>query len=475
MRIVFDSFVLRLLFGALFLVSACWTSDSDFDNSSSWAKLQISPNTLGSMPYGNIRVSIYEHSDNKVIGKKQHLKKYYYTPITLLDHESAISTFNKVTQRPEMRFRVEMWNQKLENEVIAYLNEFVGETIKHSQVQVLPLEKVVLANSIPSPVYSVSTKWLPYQFNKHQWFSLSCFEEKDCDLLAANMRSHPEQFEHLKLLFSLSSQKSQTKQSTVHLENIASGQMVAKLLQKFETEEEVLLTAADEKRLLTETTMNVIVEIFDDTDVVSSTSELQIYNTLRNILVASRLTLKKESDNLWNSVFWNDDNYRPDKISKTVNEIYLKLDKENQRKMTNSFKNDRKFEHDVGGDFLSLFSAESSIKIDVSSSGTNSEEDMERLFTEAKEHVEWNGEKFVPKPLSLSRINLGKFRDNQSLHTRNIKVLYTTAVLSAPINFAYHNITVLDQIHDLQTTMESFKVQLDGMYIFGLHWNIALS
>ena len=459
--------VVRCILLIVFLLVSNSSTSENYAASSSWAKLQISLNTFCSMPYGNIRVNIYEHSDNnKVTNAKVYRPKYFYAPIALLDHKSAISTFNNVTLQPEMRFRIVMWNQKVEDDVIAYLSDFVGETIKHSQVQVLPLEKVVLANTHPSSTYAISTKWLPYQLNKHQWFSLLCFEQRDCDCLAANMRYNPEQFDNLKLLFSLSSQTSQTKQSTIRLENIASGQMVAKLLQRFQSEKEVLLTAADEKRLLTETTTNVIVETFDDTDVVSSTSEMQIYNMLHNMLVASRLTLTKDTENLWDSVFWNEDNFRPDKISKTMNDFYQKLDKQNQTKMLNSFQKTRKLDHDAGGDFLSMFSAKSSTKLDVSKSGTNTREDMEKLFAEAKEHVEWNGEKFCPKPLSLSRINLGQLRDSQSLHDRNVKVRYTTAILSTPINFAYYsNATVADELLDLQLAVENLKMELQGISV----------
>jgi hypothetical protein len=37
----------------------------DISVSSSWAKLQISPDTLVSMAYGNFRVDIYEHANNQ--------------------------------------------------------------------------------------------------------------------------------------------------------------------------------------------------------------------------------------------------------------------------------------------------------------------------------------------------------------------------------------------------------------------------
>ena len=46
-------------------------------------------------------------------------------------------------------------------------------------------------------------------------------------------------------------------------------------------------------------------------------------------------------------------------------------------------------------------------------------EDVEKLLHESKNYVEWDGEKFVPKQMQLSRINLCKFRDPQSFVPEN--------------------------------------------------------
>jgi hypothetical protein len=40
---------------------------------------------------------------------------------------------------------------------------------------------------------------------------------------------------------------------------------------------------------------------------------------------------------MWDSVFWNEDNYRPDKTTKSLNEIIKKLDTETQTKLADMF------------------------------------------------------------------------------------------------------------------------------------------
>ena len=49
-----------------------------------------------------------------------------------------------------MRFRVEMWNDKVQNKVVKYLQQIVGHEIKSNQV------RVILNSNIPTEDYSIS-------------------------------------------------------------------------------------------------------------------------------------------------------------------------------------------------------------------------------------------------------------------------------------------------------------------------------
>lgn len=49
-------------------------------------------------------------------------------------------------------------------------------------------------------------------------------------------------------------------------------------------------------------------------------------------------------------------------------------------------------------------------------------------------YVQWSGEKFLPKPLSPSRLDLVKLRNPHSFKDKNIKVKYSKASLSIAIN-----------------------------------------
>ena len=279
---------------------------------------------------------------------------------------------------------------------------------------------MVLANKRPSPVYSVPSNWLPYKLQKSLWFSLTCLRRDDCNQLADNMRAKPQQFGHFCLAL-----ESQTTQMVIRIDSVVSGDMVSSLMQRYDpAQQEPLLTANDEKRLLKETMANVIVETFDKSDVLSPNSKSQINNALKELLFSSRLTIKEESNRMWGSVFWNDDNYRPDKTTKTLNSIYQKLDNESRTRMTvrHLFENNAKAGLGAETSFMKLFTARADLKAEYSSQESKLTEDVARLYQERRDDVHWDGEKFAPKPLSLARINLSKLRDRQSLKDRSVRV-----------------------------------------------------
>jgi hypothetical protein len=168
---------------------------------------------------------------------------------------------------------------------------------------------------------------------------------------------------------------------------------------------------------------------------------------------------------MWDSVFWNDDNYRPDKTTKTLNEIINKLDTETRKKLTDMFKtreNKEKIQHNYDlsswadvDRISSVISGKLSNDSDSSRRVEIWKEDVGKLLQESRNHVEWDGEKFVPKPMQLSRINLAKFRDPQSFQDRNLRVRYTSAELSAPIKFVEHaELTVTGEWNNLKEELK---------------------
>jgi len=127
------------------------------------------------------------------------------------------------------------------------------------------------------------------------------------------------------------------------------GDMMNKLDQKFKGKEVVILTADGKKELMKESAENVIIQTVDDTQVPSQNSKDTIYNILEKMLEFSHVTIKRGDAKAWENVFWNEDNYRPDKSAKTMSELHKTLNQENQKKLESSFTNTNKVEGEVGG------------------------------------------------------------------------------------------------------------------------------
>jgi hypothetical protein len=437
-----------------------------------------------------------------------------------------------------MRFRIEMWNDKVENEVKKHLIEIVRHEIQSDKVRVIPFEKVLLTSNSPTEDYSISPLWKNYDKSQTLWFSLSCFEKNICDELASEMRSDPKHLDHLKLLYSFSTQTWQTQQVNISFDSVTSSQMVTNLLRKFRDREEVFLTANDEKEMLAEMATNIRMDTFDDFDVGSPDTEFQISNILKDLLVESRTAIKEHSKKMWDSVFWNEENYRPDKTTKTLNEIINKLDKETQKKLADLFQkaekqseiiekltsgnkekrqeeqlrcenqpkdadlnemrrsqstdqeqssrnqiekwelaknhsddqninlaNKEKFQHNYfpnNWDNLDRISSVISRKM-ANDSGSFSQveilkEDVKKLLQKSRNHVQWDGQKFVPRPIQLSSINLDKFRDSQSFQDRNVRVRYMHAELSTPIKLMEHaELTVVNEWNNLKDELKGLQ------------------
>ncbi len=157
---------------------------------------------------------------------------------------------------------------------------------------------------------------------------------------------------------------------------------------------------------------------------------------------------------MWDSVFWDDDNYRPDKTTKTWSELYQSQEKEVQKKMEEAFTNTNKVDTHISSN-IRKSGFTTAVGVDTSKTGSKSKEEIDKLYVESKDSVEWEGEKFTPKSMSLSRINMNNLRNTQTLEDRSVRVSYSTAVLSVALNIRpYTDKPSSDQLFYLQAHLK---------------------
>ena len=408
------------------------SAGSSDEGSDAWVKLEISPKAIGSVPYSNLRINVYQHSANRKTNSSNGENKFYYAPIALLDTTSAISSLNNANNQAEIKFRIEMWNEDVQAAVARWIKQEVDDTVKDSLVQVIPFEKLILTGSsleASQQHYRLPKDWTPYQLQKDVRIKLTCFTKVDCDQLANQMRQYPDQFSHLRLLFSVASDKTLQKQVSIRSENIQLSDLIAKVEQRLPQSEFVLLNALDEQRLLSDFASTIVSEAFGDTDVIAPNSEAQLLKPIKEALLTTGKTIKDQGDKTWASVYWHDESSRPDKCAKTWNDIYKKLDSENQKMLIDSFI--QSADKQIGE---SLLNSIREIQFNADQKDYNDEEFLKTLYEGSKNTVEWNGEKFVPKSWSPSRLDMIKLRNSQTFKDKNVKVKYSKAALSVAVN-----------------------------------------
>ena len=395
----------------------------------SWAQLQIAERIFAYMPYRNFHVKIYQGSTTPT---STAAKKLFCSPICLLDHMSVESRFNVVKQQHEVRFRIHFYSEDVEQHVIRYLKDEMDEEVRGSQLQVIPFERVILTSSTTTIGYELSDKWIPYELDDYVWFTLNCSDELKATQLAKEMTQRPDQFANLRLSFSLSSQKSNRRETVIRIDSIVSGFMFTRLQQKYPEADSVLLTAEDTKQLLSESATNVLADTFDDNEIAS---ESALYGILEKLIVSAKETITKDSSSMWDSVFWNEDNYRPDKVCRTLNEEYDKSDVEQKRKMAQSFSSGTSQSYganlSIGGVGIG-----GSYGTSQNQSQSNEVDNQDRVMNESRNTVQWDGEKFLPKPMTLSRVNLSTFRNSQQFQDVKTTVSYALATLTTTLRIS---------------------------------------
>ena len=136
-----------------------------------------------------------------------------------------------------------MWNDTVRNAVHRFISDDLKlGPVNINLVRVLPLDRVMMYSEVGSQNFEIEQNWIDYKSDKFLKFKYVCDKMKHCNDLALQMKTNPEQFK-LKMRFSLSSQKSQAKETKISVENILQGEMMNQMEQQFKGKEVVLIAA----------------------------------------------------------------------------------------------------------------------------------------------------------------------------------------------------------------------------------------
>jgi hypothetical protein len=270
--------------------------------------------------------------------------------------------------------------------------------IENAQVQVIPFEEVILTTNKPPRFYQLTNSWIPFEGQKVMNFRLIVDSELKCQQQRNRMRSDPQFFSDFLLKFNVAAARSGSRIALIRVDSIRKGSLYSQLDQKFPLADSILLTAEDTKRLLSESTTMIMVETFDDNEVPSASSEARIFELVEKLMIETQIIINDQSSNMWSSVFFQKENYRPDQITKTISDVFRRSDNEGRKMLSSVYSNSvsnnidtalelikyrltKRSDSDATSSSDSEQSAESSSsKTSNSSSNTNDTEGQKRKF-----------------------------------------------------------------------------------------------
>jgi len=178
------------------------------------------------------------------------------------------------------------------------------------------------------------------------------------------------------------------------------------------------LTSDDANKLTMQIMDNIVASQVIDGEYVPDTDQLSLKDIVNNALQLQNSDVANFSQIVWGSVYWDPVYARPDKITSYLNKI-LKINSGNHSiSQTNEYreKDDAGFDYGIGD---IKFSPHAS----TDSGGKTTYDEMNSWFRQHNYDVEIQGEMFVPKSLSLKKINMGVLNRQETIYTKSVQLL----------------------------------------------------
>ncbi|XP_055354931.1 uncharacterized protein LOC129600447 [Paramacrobiotus metropolitanus] len=214
---------------------------------------------------------------------------------------------------------------------------------------------------------------------------------------------------------------------------------------------------------------NIQATEIEDADFVSDASQPSILGLINEALKLATRSSKDFEEHNWDSVFWNDDNARPDKVTKKLNEVARKLDKESREKL----KKEQAKAENSGWKFDASVTYKK-IKVGAGASEEQEKEQLsEKEVEELKKALEESrgksvveGEIYKARPMELKRINTGSIKSGAALSTSLVRLAKATAQISDTIKIHdARNQNITPAITFSGTDLEVFHVRGREDYI----------
>lgn len=392
---------------------------------------QVSPQIVASINYENFKISIYQNALNDADPNSHNKKQFYYSPLLILNPTSSYYSYNEFEQLHQMIFEIQMWNDELEKLVYNYVKER-DTKIEPSQISVLPIEQVKVEFPIKSNQFKIDNTWISYSNQpKFLHFRVLCSDELECGKLIEKLKQQPEIFYGMEIYYSLDAQKSTRKLISIKREHFVETQLFVKLSQNDYFKQ--YIREQDLNTLISDITSNIVSEFIEDNEFLDTKEDISVTSLIRQQLEVQTVFTSTFNDQLWQNVYWYDDNTRPDKLINDLNYIFDKSDNFTRIYIIRELEVFKKISTLGNTKYLPYSNlTESTIK------RKDVDEILAKINNERDTFVEVKNERFIPRPIKLYKVNTNILQDRQVISTRRLKVGYFASILRNKVVISFN-------------------------------------
>ncbi len=238
------------------------------------------------------------------------------------------------------------------------------------------------------------------------------------------MHDTPYIFHGLHLEYIINGHQSARRKVSITGSSISNGKLFTQLenMPRLDGNSVRYLSSTDTKRMVSESTLNILASVTTDSNYVDTGDEVSVTNLLERILKRDEVSAANFEDKKWDSVFWDPNFARPDKITNYLNKAL----KRNESDMEHFYMTDAaRTSSKKGNANFELFK-----KFKLGGGGGSESTTKEKVEVKAilktleveDTQVEYSGEVFKVKPMRLYRLNLATLKSSASLAVASVQV-----------------------------------------------------
>jgi hypothetical protein len=422
---------------------------------------QIQPKTKTSIKYKEQDLAVWEEVE--VAGNTTGNRRYYVTPPATLIPNSSLCRHVGITNAYEVTYDIQLWEKDLPSAVVAELKE-LSLVVREDQIHPLPFYQArVIWNNPEEQLQQLTlvTAWIN-NLKQEQSYTFRVVAENNasCQLLANTIQTSPNEFaDNIQFQFTVSGAKIDSKTVTVSSEHVASAQLTASLKNLPGADgPNRYLSSSDYNRFLWQIANQVIANEVVSGDYVDADDELSLKNVIAQMFETQKENSAQFDNNTWNSVFWDPMDARPDLITKELNKFFFYNQTDHRFYKTDSHSGSGSGSVGILG---GLFGGKGS----GSSSSSMTQDDITHLLEQYNIESEFDGQKWLPKKLTLNRLNVNDLNRKDILTTTRMRVRQVEIGGALQVGVGNANRDKLDdenrylrqQLMDLQTELASAK------------------